>query len=121
MEWGRVCADDALARVLESRCVAVSKAVRSDVKPDRPRRRRGRWPGRPLDGYFLDEAFDRAYLAEARLGRLRAELLSFDPSLAEALDRSKRKIQYQIGKMERKTAREALRRDQRAGRCCASP
>ncbi len=53
--------------------------------------------------------------AEARLYALRTELAAFDPSLAEAMDRSRRKILYQIGKMERKTAREALRRDQRAG------
>jgi len=47
-----------------------------------------------------------------RLGR---DLLAFDPTLAQALDRSSRKIQYQLGKIERKTGREALRRDQRAG------
>jgi bacillithiol biosynthesis cysteine-adding enzyme BshC len=48
--------------------------------------------------------------------QLRAELTSFDPTLAQALDRSARKITYQIRKMERKTAREAMRRDERAAK-----
>jgi bacillithiol synthase len=47
--------------------------------------------------------------------RLRAELAGFDPTLAEAMDRSRQKILYQVQKLERKAAREALRRDQRAG------
>nr|Q01QM5.1 RecName: Full=Putative cysteine ligase BshC [Candidatus Solibacter usitatus Ellin6076] len=51
---------------------------------------------------------------ESAVGRLRAELAAFDPTLAQALDRSARKINYQIEKMERKTAREAMRRDARA-------
>ena len=42
-------------------------------------------------------------------GRLRAELTAFDPTLAQALDRSARKINYQIEKMERKTARSRRR------------
>jgi uncharacterized protein YllA (UPF0747 family) len=48
------------------------------------------------------------------VARLRAELESFDPTLAKALDRGARKINFQIEKMERKTAREAMRRDRRA-------
>ena len=51
---------------------------------------------------------------ERAVARLRAELESFDPTLAQALDRSARKINFQIEKMERKTAREAMRRDDRA-------
>ena len=50
-----------------------------------------------------------------RLELLRAELAGFDPTLAEAMDRSRRKILYQVRKLERKVAREAMRRDQRAG------
>ena len=53
---------------------------------------------------------------KAPSARLRAELAAFDPTLAQALDRSARKIKYQIEKMERKTAREAMRRDERAAR-----
>lgn len=55
--------------------------------------------------------------AVERLGR---EMKAFDPTLAAALERSSRKIRYQIAKMERKTGREALRRDARAARDAAS-
>jgi bacillithiol biosynthesis cysteine-adding enzyme BshC len=51
---------------------------------------------------------------------LRGEVAGFDPTLAAALDRSSRKIRYQLGKMERKIGREALRRDARAARDAAS-
>jgi bacillithiol biosynthesis cysteine-adding enzyme BshC len=54
------------------------------------------------------------------LDRLRTEITSFDSTLGSALERSGRKIQYQIGKIERKAAREALRRDSRAARDSAS-
>jgi hypothetical protein len=40
--------------------------------------------------------------------------------LTLALERSARKIQYQLGKIERKTGREALRRDARAAREASS-
>jgi len=52
-----------------------------------------------------------------RFGR---ELTGFDPTLAVALERSGKKIRYQLGKIERKTGREALRRDERAARHAAS-
>ena len=45
---------------------------------------------------------------------MRGSLTRFDPTLAEALDRSRAKILYQLSKIERKAAREALRRDERA-------
>lgn len=48
------------------------------------------------------------------LHRLRADLTAFDPTLASALDKSRAKILYQLSKIQRKTARESLRRDQRA-------
>ena len=51
----------------------------------------------------------------AVLNRLEAELQGFDSSLAKALARSRSKIEYQFRKIERKTAREASRRDERAG------
>ena len=54
------------------------------------------------------------------MDRLREALQAFDPTLAQALERSARKIQYQFGKVERKTGREALRRDERAARDAAS-
>jgi uncharacterized protein YllA (UPF0747 family) len=54
--------------------------------------------------------------AEQAMGRLRRELEAFDPTLAAAVDRSARKIHYQLGKIDRKAGREAMRRDERAAR-----
>ena len=54
------------------------------------------------------------------VARMRADLVAFDPTLAQALDRSARKIDYQLAKMERKTGREVLRRDEHAARDAAS-
>lgn len=53
---------------------------------------------------------------EAELQQLRTRLFEFDRTLAAALDRSAAKILYQLSKIERKAAREALRRDERAAR-----
>ncbi len=52
--------------------------------------------------------------ASKQLDRLRGELLGFDKTLAAALDKSGSKILYQLTKIERKTAREALHRSERA-------
>ncbi len=60
-----------------------------------------------------------AHIDEA-VAHLSAELAGFDPTLANALERSARKIRYQVGKIERKTGREVLRRDARAARDAAS-
>ena len=46
--------------------------------------------------------------------RLLADLHSFDPTLAAALEVSRRKIGYQLDKAEGKIRREAVRRDERA-------
>ena len=46
--------------------------------------------------------------------QLRGDLAAFDPTLAQALDRSKRKIAYQLSKIEGKAGREAMRRTDRA-------
>ncbi|MBI1354862.1 MAG: bacillithiol biosynthesis cysteine-adding enzyme BshC [Acidobacteria bacterium] len=51
---------------------------------------------------------------DATLGRLESSLREFDPTLAQALERSAAKIRYQIDKLRAKTAREALRRADRA-------
>ncbi|MEO8594254.1 MAG: bacillithiol biosynthesis cysteine-adding enzyme BshC [Candidatus Solibacter sp.] len=53
---------------------------------------------------------------ESAVGRMRNDLTAFDPTLADALDRSARKIAYQLAKMERKTGREIMRRDEYAAR-----
>ncbi|MBL8232502.1 MAG: bacillithiol biosynthesis cysteine-adding enzyme BshC [Bryobacterales bacterium] len=51
---------------------------------------------------------------KSALAALRGSIKGFDKSLGEALDRSSRKVQYQLTKMHRKVARESLRRSQRA-------
>jgi bacillithiol biosynthesis cysteine-adding enzyme BshC len=48
------------------------------------------------------------------LNKLRDDLVSFDSTLAAAADKSRTKMLYQLSKIERKTAREALKRNQRA-------
>lgn len=50
----------------------------------------------------------------AAIDALSSQLIGFDPSLAKALTKSRAKIVYQMEKMESKTARETLRRDERA-------
>lgn len=65
----------------------------------------------------LDET---ASAVNTAVERLRSEISAFDPTLAGALDRSGRKIRYQLAKMERKVGREALQRDARAARDAAS-
>jgi hypothetical protein len=57
---------------------------------------------------------------ERAIERLRGELSGFDPTLAVALERSARKIQYQLGKVERKTGHEAMRRNARAAHDASS-
>lgn len=50
----------------------------------------------------------------ASLAQLESNLKNFDPTLESAAKKSAAKIQYQLEKLGRKTAREALHRDQRA-------
>ena len=50
----------------------------------------------------------------ADLDRLSGHLKAFDPSLEKALARGGAKIRHQLSKIQAKTAREAMRRDQRA-------
>jgi bacillithiol synthase len=49
------------------------------------------------------------------VGQLRDDLAAFDATLAAAANKSLAKITYQLSKMERKTARETLKRNERAG------
>jgi len=51
---------------------------------------------------------------QSALARVREVVGGFDPTLVTALDRSGRKIAYQMQKMEHKIGRESLRRDRRA-------
>jgi uncharacterized protein YllA (UPF0747 family) len=52
----------------------------------------------------------------AALDRLNSALAGFDPTLVATLANNRRKIEYQMSKMERKIGREAMRRDERASR-----
>ena len=63
----------------------------------------------------LESTFQRTSASlEAALDRLSGELTAFDPTLGAALAKSRAKILYQFSKLEAKTAREALRRNNRA-------
>ena len=53
---------------------------------------------------------------EAAVDHLAAELAGFDATLAAALDKSRKKMVYQISKMERKIGRETMARDARVAR-----
>ncbi|HEX3746463.1 MAG TPA: bacillithiol biosynthesis cysteine-adding enzyme BshC [Bryobacteraceae bacterium] len=57
---------------------------------------------------------DTATTVNQAIEHLGGELLRFDPTLARALERSRRKISHQISKIEGKAGREAMRRDERA-------
>jgi bacillithiol biosynthesis cysteine-adding enzyme BshC len=52
----------------------------------------------------------------AALDRLTGALSGFDPTLVAALGKHRRKIEYQLSKMDRRIGREALLRDRRASR-----
>jgi bacillithiol biosynthesis cysteine-adding enzyme BshC len=53
---------------------------------------------------------------DSALAKLQSELARFDPTLERAAAKSTAKIRYQIEKLSRKTAREAIRRDEQAER-----
>jgi bacillithiol synthase len=63
----------------------------------------------------LAQEFEKIQTATSRsLDALAATLNTFDATLAAAADKSRAKILYQLSKLQRKTARETLQRDQRA-------
>jgi bacillithiol biosynthesis cysteine-adding enzyme BshC len=64
-----------------------------------------------IERSFVDAAGE----LEHRLSRLGEELERFDHTLAASLSKSRAKMIYQLEKARRKTAREILRRDARAG------
>jgi uncharacterized protein YllA (UPF0747 family) len=68
----------------------------------------------------LTLAFDTARASlDGSLDQLHAAVKAFDPTLGEALTRSRAKITYQLEKNRAKAAREALRRETRAGESAA--
>ncbi len=63
----------------------------------------------------LSESFDtETAFVMKHLGKIRAELEKFDPTLAASLDKSRAKIAYQLQNAKRKTAAEIMRRNDRA-------
>jgi bacillithiol synthase len=63
----------------------------------------------------LTEQFrDARTSAQSTLESLRHKLTEFDPTLAASAGKSQAKILYQLEKLERKTARERLRKDEQA-------
>jgi bacillithiol biosynthesis cysteine-adding enzyme BshC len=60
-----------------------------------------------LDATFQNSTLD----VRAAVDRLRGQLDGFDPTLAAAMEKSKAKILYQLEKIQRKAAAEALRRN----------
>jgi len=67
-----------------------------------------------------DTMRDTLSTVDRAVARLEREMAAFDPTLVKSLDRSARKIRYQLGKVEAKAGREALRRDARATADAAS-
>ncbi|MBS1827759.1 MAG: bacillithiol biosynthesis cysteine-adding enzyme BshC [Acidobacteria bacterium] len=57
---------------------------------------------------------EASHATKAQMEHLLGVVGSFDATLGSALEKSTAKIQYQIAKMQRKVARESLRRDLRA-------
>jgi bacillithiol biosynthesis cysteine-adding enzyme BshC len=53
---------------------------------------------------------------DSAIERLTAALAGFDPTLVDAMNKNRKKIDHQLAKMERKIRREALVRDERAAR-----
>jgi bacillithiol biosynthesis cysteine-adding enzyme BshC len=63
----------------------------------------------------LEDHFETTSAAiERELEGLTQEIEKFDPTLGAALQKSRAKVLHQIGKLQRKTARETMRRNQRA-------
>jgi uncharacterized protein YllA (UPF0747 family) len=63
----------------------------------------------------LNEEFEQLEQSvKGSLTKLEADLQAFDPTLYAAAHKSSAKILYQVQKLQRKTARETLRRDQKA-------
>ena len=63
----------------------------------------------------LQQCFDsEGAIIGAALDRINQTLKSFDPTLGEAFERSSRKINYQLAKVQAKAAREMLLRNERS-------
>jgi uncharacterized protein YllA (UPF0747 family) len=63
---------------------------------------------------LTDEFSEVRRTVSQSVDRLRDDLVRFDATLAAAVKKSSAKILYQLSKIEHKTAREALKRNERA-------
>jgi uncharacterized protein YllA (UPF0747 family) len=57
---------------------------------------------------------------DSAVAQLYTEMRHFDPTLAQALEHSRKKIRHQLDKMGRKAGQEAMRREERASHDAAS-
>ncbi len=75
---------------------------------------RDRIAGRLVPAELQAQAGAARQEVEASLDRYGAHLTGFDPTLGAALSKSREKVLYQLAKLEKKTARETIRRNERA-------
>ncbi len=75
---------------------------------------RGHIAARLVPSQLRNTETDVRHAVEEALERYAAELQAFDPTLSAALIKSRAKILYQLGKISTKSAREAMRRDERS-------
>lgn len=76
---------------------------------------KGAIAGRLVPEALSEEVGSRRAEVQMSLKKLQSSLEDFDPTLAHAAKKSTAKMLYQVEKLSRKTARETMRRDQRAG------
>lgn len=81
---------------------------------------RGRIASRLVPSTLQAELATARDTAIGAISRLSEELERFDPTLAKAAARSRRKMEHQVRKIELKVARQILLRDQEAARHAAS-
>jgi uncharacterized protein YllA (UPF0747 family) len=75
---------------------------------------RGKIAAKLIPPSLADDIARLRATVDVSLQRLKTNLNSFDPTLEAAAGKSSAKILYQVDKIARKTARETLRRDERA-------
>jgi uncharacterized protein YllA (UPF0747 family) len=81
---------------------------------------RERVAGRLVPAALSKAMLETSASVDGAVGRLYGEMRLFDPTLAQALEHSARKIRHQLDKMAHKAGREAMRREERASRDAAS-
>jgi len=107
--WGATLVDSRSARLMDRYGLTLPDFFRGEEAV------RERIAARLVPAQVLHQLDDAGSQTGRLLEDLGTTLTGFDPTLAAALEKSRRKILYQLSKVSAKTAREALRRDQRAG------